>query len=311
MRQMALQTVYKMAQKDSSIIFIGSDLGAGTLDNMRRELPNQFFMEGISEQYLIGFAAGLAQEGFKPFVNTIGTFLTRRAFEQISIDIGLHNLPVRILASGGGMVYAPLGPTHTSIEDFALMLTIPNMKVFAPADAIEMEKLLESSLTDPAPYYIRFGKGGEREVTKEFVTFNGEPKIFGELKSKILLFTTGIILQHCLEAKQVIEASGLTCAVVHFPYLNDLKLFRLHPIINQNTLILCLEEHIYRGGLYTQVLHEFAALRKSISNIFQISLPLEFPHKYGSQLDHLDEIGLTGPKIANSVVKLFSKIDSG
>ena len=65
-------------------------------------------MEGVSEQHIVGFAAGLAQEGFIPYVNTIGTFLTRRSFEQVSIDVGLHRLPVRLLASGGGMVYAPL-----------------------------------------------------------------------------------------------------------------------------------------------------------------------------------------------------------
>lgn len=129
MRQKALSTVYKLAKSNPRVLFIGSDLGAGTLSSMREDIPEQFFMEGVSEQHIVGFAAGLAQEGFIPYVNTIGTFLTRRSFEQVSIDVGLHRLPVRLLASGGGMVYAPLGPTHTAIEDFSLMLSIPNMKV--------------------------------------------------------------------------------------------------------------------------------------------------------------------------------------
>ena len=171
MRQKALSTVYELAKQDSRIVFIGSDLGAGTLKEMKEELPQQFFMEGISEQHVVGFAAGLAQEGFIPYINTIGTFLTRRSFEQIAIDIGLHNLPVRLLASGGGMVYAPLGPTHTAIDDFSLMLNVPNMKVFAPADALEMENLLLTVVNDPSPHYIRFGKGGEEIVTKELLEF--------------------------------------------------------------------------------------------------------------------------------------------
>ena len=122
MRQKALTTVYKLAKQDPRVLFIGSDLGAGTLQAMREDIPGQFFMEGISEQHIVGFAAGLAQEGFIPYINTIGTFLTRRSFEQVSIDVGLHRLPVRLLSSGGGMVYAPLGPTHTAVEDFSLML---------------------------------------------------------------------------------------------------------------------------------------------------------------------------------------------
>ena len=100
MRQKALSTVYELAKQDSRIVFIGSDLGAGTLKEMKEELPQQFFMEGISEQHVVGFAAGLAQEGFIPYINTIGTFLTRRSFEQVTIDIGLHNMPVRLLARG-------------------------------------------------------------------------------------------------------------------------------------------------------------------------------------------------------------------
>jgi transketolase len=135
MRQTALQTVFELAKQDSRVVFVGSDLGAGTLKEMREELPNQFFMEGISEQYLVGFVAGLDKEGFIPFVNTIANFFTRRAFEQIAMDIALHDLPVRLLASGGGMVYAPLGPTHTAVDDFALMTSIPKLRVFSPGDA--------------------------------------------------------------------------------------------------------------------------------------------------------------------------------
>ena len=187
MRQEALKTVHNLAKNDPRVLFIGSDLGAGTLEAMRNELPQQFFMEGISEQYLIGFAAGLAQEGFIPYVNTIGTFFVRRAYEQISIDLGLHCLPVRLLSSGGGMVYAPLGPTHTAIEDISLMLSVPNMKVFAPADANEMKMLLEASIDDRDPYFIRFGKGGEKIVTQEYNIFDFQPKIINFIVLKFIM----------------------------------------------------------------------------------------------------------------------------
>ena len=89
-------------------------------------------MEGVSEQHVIGMSAGMALNGFIPYVNTIATFLTRRCYEQVLIDLSLHNLPVRLIGNGGGLVYAPLGPTHQAIEDIGLMRMIPNMTVICP-----------------------------------------------------------------------------------------------------------------------------------------------------------------------------------
>ena len=305
MRQKALSTVYELAKQDSRIVFIGSDLGAGTLNELKEELPQQFFMEGISEQHVVGFAAGLAQEGFIPYINTIGTFLTRRSFEQVTIDIGLHNLPVRLLASGGGMVYAPLGPTHTAIDDFSLMLNVPNIKVFAPADAVEMENLLRTLVNDPYPHYIRFGKGGENIVTNESTEFEMKPKVFGGHNSKVVIFTTGIMLQHCIIAKEILSEKTITVTVIHCPYLNDLSLESIIPIMELASIVLCIEEHIPRGGLFTQLIHECVKFHVPTSNLYQTSLPGFFSHNYGSQADHLEFNGLTGPKIAMYLVSLL------
>lgn len=304
MRQEALATVYELAKKDSRVLFIGSDLGAGTLESMQKELPKQFFMEGISEQHIIGFAAGLAQEGFIPFFNTIGTFISRRAYEQICIDIALHDLPVRLLSAGGGMVYAPLGPTHTSIEDFSLMLSIPGLQVFAPADAAEMRTLIEASLSDLRPYYIRFGKGGEEVVTSEFKTFDFNPRFFGVEQPEIIICTTGVMLQKCLEAKKLLEKTGKSITTIHFPYLNELRILEYSEIIRGAKNIICIEEHVPRGGLFTQLLHELVKIQITTKNLFQISLPNSFSHKYGSQENHLDLHGLTGEKIFKKIMEL-------
>ena len=141
MRKECLKTIFELANKDKKLLFIGSDLGPGVL-MISKKFPNRFFMEGVSEQAIIGLAAGLAMEGYKPYVNTIATFLTRRCFEQICIDLCLHNLPVKLIANGGGLVYAPLGPTHLAIEDISILRSLPNMKIIAPCDSIEMKKLI-------------------------------------------------------------------------------------------------------------------------------------------------------------------------
>ena len=108
-------------------------MAQGTLKEFREELPDQYFVEGISEAYLIGMAGGLAMSGKIPFVNTIATFLTRRCYDQIAIDLCMSNLNVRLYANGGGLVYAPLGPTHLATDDISIMRTIPNMTILVPA----------------------------------------------------------------------------------------------------------------------------------------------------------------------------------
>src|ERR1700730_266384 len=117
MRQSALRAVYELAKRDPRVLFIGSDLGPGVLDQMKNEMPERFFMEGVSEANIIGMSAGLAMDGFVPYVNTIATFLTRRCYEQVAVDLCLHKLPVRLLASGRGTVYPPPRSTHITIED--------------------------------------------------------------------------------------------------------------------------------------------------------------------------------------------------
>src|SRR6266705_4064563 len=143
MRKTSLDMVYELARKDTRIIFIGSDLGIGTLKQFKAEMPGRFLMEGVSEANIVGIAAGLALEGKIVYINTIATFLTRRCFEQVALDLCLHNANVRLIANGGGVVYAPLGPTHLAIEDVAIMRALPNMTVVAPADAPEMVRLMK------------------------------------------------------------------------------------------------------------------------------------------------------------------------
>ena len=107
MRKAALDAIARLVDEQPNIIFIGSDLGTGVMSDAMERAPDRVLMEGIAEQHMVGMASGLALEGFIPYVHTIGTFLTRRALEQIIVDVALHSLPVRLVASGGGMVYAP------------------------------------------------------------------------------------------------------------------------------------------------------------------------------------------------------------
>ena len=302
MRQTALRTVYELAKTNPKIVFIGSDLGVGTLEDMRKELPNQFFMDGISEQHLIGFAAGLAKEGYVPFLNTIANFFSRRALEQIILDVSLHGLPVKILASGGGMVYSPLGPTHTATDDLAHMLSIPNLNVFAPCDAPEMKAIIESESRSLSPAYIRFGKGGEKMVSDQFEdSKNKEFKFIGNINAARVIITSGVSVQPVLEAMDLIDNKS-SVLIVHVTKLNLRGSKDLFQALNNKLRILVVEEHQSLGGLLTQVLHFNFEHSLGINNIKSISLGEKFVRKYGSQIDHFKNFGITPENIAREVL---------
>src|SRR4051812_18754458 len=196
MRKTCVDMVYELAKKDKRVVFIGSDLSPGLLKEMKAEFPDRFYMEGVAEQNLIGMAAGLALDGFIPYVNTIATFITRRCYEQVAIDLCLHDLPVRLIGNGGGYVYAPLGPTHEAIEDIAIMRALPNMTVTAVCDADEMTRLMNASLDWPHPIYIRLAKGGDPIISREergFAIGKAIDMIDGETgASDVLLIATGV-----------------------------------------------------------------------------------------------------------------------
>jgi transketolase len=233
MRKAALEAISDLLDSNEKTIFIGSDLGAGTLADVRSRHPNRVLMEGIAEQHLVGFAAGLALEGFIPYVHTIGTFLTRRAIEQVIIDVSLHNLPVRLVASGGGMVYAPLGPTHQAIDDFALMRAIPNMLVVAPADPCEMREVIFDLANHSGPAYIRVGKGGESDATSLL-----PPNSIGRIRqinigNQVAILTTGSLLQECTSATTQLETHGISVGLYHVPYIAPIEKSLIDQLIDR------------------------------------------------------------------------------
>jgi transketolase len=182
------------------------------------------------------------------------------------------------------------------------MLSIPGLQVFSPADANEMRTLIEASVSDLRPFYIRFGKGGEEVVTSNFTNFDFKPRVFGLGKSEIVICTTGVMLQKCLGAKKLLEEIGKSTTIIHFPYLNELQIADHLEMIQSAKKIVCVEEHVPRGGLFTQLLHEFVKVRLEIGNLSHISLPNSFSHKYGSQEEHFDLHGLTSEKIYKKII---------
>ena len=304
MRKTALECVHRLAQHDKRVLFIGSDLGHGVLEKMKNELPDQFFMEGVSEQYIIGMAAGLAMEGFIPYVNTIATFLTRRCYEQVAVDLCMHDLPVRLIANGGGGVYAPLGPTHLAVEDIAIMRALPNMAVVAPCDADEMNRLMMSTLEWPHPIYIRLARGGDPIVSKDDLGFELGKSIKMRSGADGLFVTTGVMTQLALETADILKGDGVDVGVLHVHTIKPFDASGVISAIENVKAVVTVEEHIVNGGLGSAVLESCSELRPELlPKISRIGIPDKFATEYGSQGSLLKHWGITADNLVAAMMK--------
>jgi transketolase len=304
MRKTALECVHRLAQHDKRVLFIGSDLGHGVLEKMKNELPDQFFMEGVSEQYIIGMAAGLAMEGLIPYVNTIATFLTRRCYEQVAVDLCMHDLPVRLIANGGGGVYAPLGPTHLAVEDIAIMRALPNMAVVAPCDADEMNRLMMSTLEWPHPIYIRLARGGDPIVSKDDLGFELGKSIKMKTGADGLFVTTGVMTQLALETADILKAKGVDIGVLHVHTIKPFDASGVISAIENVKAVVTVEEHIVNGGLGSAVLESCSELRPELlPKISRIGIPDKFATEYGSQGSLLKHWGITADNLVAAMMK--------
>jgi len=307
MRQTCLNMVHDLATRDKRVLFIGSDLSPGLLSEMKKEMPERWYMEGITEANVIGMAAGFAMEGYMPFVNTIATFITRRCYEQVAVDLCLHELPVRLIGNGGGLVYAPLGPTHLAIEDIAIMRALPNMTVTAVCDAKEMVRLMNATLAWPNPIYIRLAKGGDPVVSREengFALGKAIPMRRARSRRCIVLMATGVMTTNCLAAADLLTKDGHDVSVVHFHTIKPLDEDAVMDFSRDAELVATVEEGIVIGGFgsaVTDVLVE--KLGTSLPALVRIGLPDAFPHKYGVQEELFEIYGLAPAQIAARVSK--------
>jgi len=191
------------------------------------------------------------------------------------------------------MVYAPLGPTHTAVDDFALMTSVPKLRVFSPGDANEMRELLVHSLNDPHPWYIRFGKGGEPIFSPSEQPQPNKPKLFGDPRAEILFLTTGILIHEVLEAmKELNKSSNNTVGAIHFSELTNVEFEAWAGRYQTARKVIVAEEHIPQGGLFSIMLRLLHGNNLDTRKMVQSSLPFAYLHNYGSQRDHLSAHGL-------------------
>lgn len=299
MRKTCVNMVYELAKKDDRVVFIGSDLSPGLLDDMKEQFPERHYMEGVYEQNVVGMAAGLAKQGYIPFVNTIATFLTRRCYEQVAVDLCMHDLPVRLIANGGGLVYAPLGPTHLATEDLSIMRALPNMTVVSVSDAEEMKRFMLQTLDWPHPIYIRLGKGGDEVISREENGFEIGKAIKmseynGTKNVTVLLVSTGIMSRRVKELAEKLSQSAINVTHLHCHTVKPLDEEAILAHAKQADMVVTAEENTLIGGLGSAVTDCLVEnLGMDLPLIHRFGIKDKFCDKYGSQDLLLDYFGMS------------------
>jgi transketolase len=249
MRGAFIQTLAALAEKDPRILLLTGDLGFMSIEPFSEKFPERFFNVGVSEQNMAGLATGLAESGFIPFIYSIATFASLRAYEFIRNGPILHQLPVRIVGIGGGFEYGPAGATHHALEDAGVMRVQPGISVIAPADFEQTRSCLMATWNLPGPVYYRIGKDDKTTVPGLGGRFDlGRTQTVREGRD-LLILTMGSIAAEAVAAAKELAAKGIEAEVVVVASLNPAPTEDLAAALARFPVALAVEAHYVNGAL--------------------------------------------------------------
>lgn len=244
-----MRTLISLAERDARPLLLSGDLGFMVVDPFVARFPSRFFNVGVAEQNMVGLATGLAEAGFLPFVYSIATFASLRAYEFIRNGPVHHRLPVRILGVGGGFEYGTAGFTHHALEDIGALRLLPGLMILAPADASQASAALEATWDSPAPIYYRLGKDEKTLVRGLEGRFSiGQVEEIGD-GTDLLILATGAVAAEADKATQRLAASGIRTTLGVVAALKPTPVDHLARLIARFPVALTVEGHYRVGGL--------------------------------------------------------------
>ncbi|MBL7129707.1 MAG: transketolase [Ignavibacteria bacterium] len=292
----------ELIYKDDRIVIVTAENRA-VLRNIPNKIGDKFIDTGITEQTLVGVSAGLALRGRIPVSHALATFLTMRAFEFIRTDVGIGNLPVKLVGGFPGFLSEANGPTHQAIEDVSIMRGIPNVNVFCPADNEDLLICLQKVIESSNPFYIRFNNS--ESVIKHNNDFEiGKAEVISK-GSDVVILVYGVLFSQAYNAKKNLEKEGYSVGLLNIrtPKPIDEQLILETAMFSK--LIVTIEDHFITGGLFS-ILGEIFLRNKITCDVFPISLENRWfkPLLFNDILRHE---GFTGNQIAERIKKHIQK----
>ena len=291
-------------KRNEHIVGACADLSDSTqMSKFRDEFPDRYVQVGVAEQNLVTVGSGLAAMGKIPFVSSYAAFCPGRCWEQIRTTICLNEQPVKVIGSHAGLSVGPDGATHQMLEDLAIMRVLPNMKVFAPADSVEAEKITLAMAADPDPNYMRLSRADAPVFTTDKTPFEiGKAYVFKPGKD-VTLIATGSMTYQALAAANTLAGDGVEAEVVHVPTIKPLDEATILGSAKKTGAVVTVEEGQIAGGLG-------GAVAELLSE--QLPTPLKRLGvrdrfgETGAPNELFEKFGLTGTHIAMAAHELLS-----
>ena len=301
MRFVFVKELIKYTKKNRNVYLITSDLGYRAFEEFAKLFPKKFINVGVSENNMIGIAAGMAANGKKVFVYSILPFVVFRSLEQIRNNILHNDLDVNIIGAGGGFSYNVQGISHNTSEDISVLRSLPNLSIYNPGSRFEAEFIVKQMFKSKKPSFARLGKAPNEDFYLRKIN-----KISDTILTKgnqLTIFTTGNILENVYNSVRTLNRKGYKIKLISIPSLKPIsKNFILNNINTKN--VLTIEENVSIGGLGSLIADIILKSKKN-RNINFNSLSLEdiIHNKIGSQ-EYLRKINKLD---SESIIKTITK----
>lgn len=247
------------------------------LDRFEKKYGDRLYNVGVAEQNLVGIAAGLAKEGFIPFVSTYASFATSRALDQVRVNMGYMDLPIKLIGLTSGYSVGILGPTHVSIEDIAIMRSIPNIQILSPADTTETVKAILALANYDKPVYVRLtGTMNMPIVYNDDYEFEIGKAIELQQGDDVAMIATGTMVAVAIDVAEQLSSIGISAKVIDMHTIKPLDFDAIDGCCNSK-LIVTMEEHSKIGGLSSAVAEYLADREKRPRQIF-VGIEDSYPH---------------------------------
>jgi transketolase len=302
MRNVFAKAVADLSDEYADLVMMAGDIGNRLFDQFKEKHPNRFYNCGVAEANMTGVASGLAASGLRPITYTITPFNTVRCLEQIRLDICYPNLPVIVVGTGSGLSYAGLGATHHSMEDVAILRTLPNMHIVCPADPVEVRLAVKDALRLGRPTYIRLGKKGEPVVHEADPDFTIGRGITVRKGADVAILSVGNMLAPALKSAEQLQQKGISTQVVSLHTVKPLDDELLGALFEKKRLVVVVEEHGLIGGAGSAVLEWGNAKRVDLSKLICIGGPDRFLFACGDQKEAREQLGLTAENITDKIL---------
>lgn len=310
MRTAFIEELTVCARENDRLILLTGDLGYTVFESFQQEFPSRYFNMGVSEANMVGTAAGLAKEGWKPFVYSIVPFATLRCLEQIRDDLCYHRLPVTIVGVGAGYSYGDMGATHHSIEDIAVMRSLPELTVVCPGDPLEVKKATRALAHLPTPAYLRLGKRGEPRVheSEELAQFQLGKALVLQEGGDIALIATSNMLPNAKHASELLQTHHrIPSTLVSMHTLKPFDGEAIQNLAKTKKALFTIEEHSVIGGLGSAVCEVVASLPTPCV-VRRIGIPDTFVHVSGSQQYYREQSNLHPEGIVQTIITTLTTL---